>query len=81
MDEEFKRFREAYLNVVDVVDWYKLVEIATVEEFEEGDLVCHQVSVFSVCSFFGEDLLWRVRFALDAICPMGKGTHAYDGLP
>ena len=42
---EMKVFREEHLNLVDVVDYYKLMKIATEEVFEEGDLVLHQVSM------------------------------------
>ena len=42
---EMKVFREEHLNLVDVVDYYKLMKIATEEIFEEGDLVLHQVSM------------------------------------
>lgn len=40
--EDLKEFREEHLNVVDVVDWYKLVRISEEEVFEEGDLVLQQ---------------------------------------
>eukprot|EP00585_Thalassiosira_rotula_P001894 CAMPEP_0196139444 /NCGR_PEP_ID=MMETSP0910-20130528/6711_1 /TAXON_ID=49265 /ORGANISM="Thalassiosira rotula, Strain GSO102" /LENGTH=538 /DNA_ID=CAMNT_0041400163 /DNA_START=142 /DNA_END=1758 /DNA_ORIENTATION=- len=40
--DELKEFREEHLNVVDVVDWYKLVRISEEEVFEEGDLVLQQ---------------------------------------
>lgn len=43
LSSELKEFREEHLGVVDKVDYYKLVNIAKEEVFEEGDLVLHQV--------------------------------------
>mmetsp|Transcript_27466 Transcript_27466/g.45067 ORF Transcript_27466/g.45067 Transcript_27466/m.45067 type:complete len:540 (-) Transcript_27466:545-2164(-) len=42
VSDELKGFREEHLNVVDIVDYYKLMRIAKEEVYEEGDLVLGQ---------------------------------------
>ena len=42
LGEEWKNFREQHLSVLDSVDFYKLISIATEETYEEGEVVMIQ---------------------------------------
>jgi len=42
LSDELKGFRQQHLSVLDAVDFYKLVRIATEETFEEGEVVMIQ---------------------------------------
>ncbi|KAL7540124.1 hypothetical protein ACHAWF_006599, partial [Thalassiosira exigua] len=51
MNEELKRFGKEHLGTLTSVDYWRLASLAEEEEFEEGDLVLHQVSSSERCVF------------------------------
>ena len=42
VSESMKKFRQEHLSTIDPIDYYKLLQLATVETFEEGTMVMQQ---------------------------------------